>query len=164
VRGDSSRPWWREWTQPSGYVAITGALGLLAFLILNVACAVFYDPLGVDPREVGLGYGEMLVKAATGAAMLFVAVTVLLGVVLLTAVAVLDLIERVTTLDRLLRSWACQCHGTPRSLRRRGKTMPTVAPRCQGTVCTSERRTAGLSSSWPRRVIGGQCVCRLLTL
>jgi hypothetical protein len=106
VPGDSSRPWWREWAQPSGYVAITGALGLLAFLILNVACAVFYDPLGVDPREVGLGYGEMLVKAATGAAMLFVAVTVLLGVVLLTAVAVLDLLERVTTLDRLRRTEA----------------------------------------------------------
>jgi hypothetical protein len=65
-----------------------------------------YDPLGVDPREVGLGYGEMLVKAATGAAMLFVAVTVLLGVVLLTAVAVLDLLERVTTLDRLRRTEA----------------------------------------------------------
>src|SRR3954447_2764057 len=64
----------------SALPALFGLAGALAYGALSVASTIFYERLGVTPSDVGLGYGEMLVRvAAIGA---IVGATALVGVLL----------------------------------------------------------------------------------
>ena len=48
----------------SALPALVGLAGALAFAAINVASTIFYEPLGVTPSDVGLGYGELLARVA----------------------------------------------------------------------------------------------------
>src|SRR4051812_37510099 len=50
----------------SKLAAAAGVLGGVVYLLLYIACTWVYEPLGVSPSDVGLGYGELLVRAGVG--------------------------------------------------------------------------------------------------
>jgi hypothetical protein len=54
----------------SAIPAVLGVVGALSYGALNVAATTFYEPLGVTPSEVGLGYGELLARTAVVVAVL----------------------------------------------------------------------------------------------
>lgn len=70
--GDGERTrqlWWKELRDSAGAIgAVLGLLGALAYVLLAVLCTVVYGPLGVTPADVGLGYGELLLRAGVGLA------------------------------------------------------------------------------------------------
>jgi hypothetical protein len=75
--GRSLQSWLNENT--TALPALVGLAGALAFAAINVASTIFYEPLGVTPSEVGLGYGELLARVAVIVAV--VSATALVAVV-----------------------------------------------------------------------------------
>ena len=52
-----------SWVLPERVPAVLALSGLAAYVVLNVAAVIFYTPLGVSPREVGLGYTDLLAQS-----------------------------------------------------------------------------------------------------
>jgi hypothetical protein len=69
--------------------AIAGLVGLIAYVVLRIVYATFYDPLGVRPEEVGLGYLELLSQSAGSVLGLAVWFLLLASVLILAATALI---------------------------------------------------------------------------
>jgi hypothetical protein len=54
----------RRWLEPGALSAAAALVGAVVFVVLNLACVVFYTPLGVEPGDVGLGYAQLIAQAA----------------------------------------------------------------------------------------------------
>lgn len=54
------------WLTPAGITSLLAVVGLVTYIVLNTAAVIFYAPLGVTPREVGLGYSELLAQSVVG--------------------------------------------------------------------------------------------------
>lgn len=75
------------WGNPAGALAVLGALGVVGYLWVRAAAALFYGPLGVSPEDVGLRYPTVLAQAAYGAAVLLaVCLSMTLGLSVLAAI------------------------------------------------------------------------------
>ena len=66
----------------AGIGAAATTVGGVLYVLLSVISARVYDPLGVTPEQVGLGYGAMLIRAAALVLGLAAATGVLIGVAL----------------------------------------------------------------------------------
>jgi hypothetical protein len=53
----------REYAGAAGVLA--GLLGAVFYALLTLACAQVYEPLGVNPSDLGLSYGELLIRTVT---------------------------------------------------------------------------------------------------
>src|SRR5215210_6142268 len=54
------------WLTPGAATAVLAVAGVLTYLILYYGCVMAYEPLGVEPADVGLDYANLL--AGSGAA------------------------------------------------------------------------------------------------
>jgi hypothetical protein len=82
---------------PAG--ALLGATGAIVYAFFNVLCSLVYAPLDVDPGEVGLGYADLLGRAAV------VAIGVVIGLGAVAGTAVFGVSRLVETRSHL-KLWA----------------------------------------------------------
>src|ERR1044071_9834082 len=77
-QSSSDGAWWRDLL--GGLSSLLLLFGVLLYGVLGLIYARFYEPLGVDPADVGLGYASVLTHAAsiTGVALAFVGIAPLL--------------------------------------------------------------------------------------
>jgi hypothetical protein len=61
------------------YGALTGIVGGALYVFVTLLCIWVYDPLGVSPAEVGLGYGALLIRTAVALVWLIAFYLVILG-------------------------------------------------------------------------------------
>jgi len=73
---------WRRSSNPIPAVTIDSAV---VYVIVRRALSRFYDAFGVELEEVGLGYADVLARAALGVVVVFVAYFMVFGLVLLLA-------------------------------------------------------------------------------
>jgi hypothetical protein len=88
--------------------------GLLLYASLRLGAGIFYGRLGFNPEEVGLGYAEILAKAAYGL-LLFVALNVLIMLVY-------------WPLGRWIASMWIRPRGRPPLKTKRGKSLERATP------------------------------------
>jgi hypothetical protein len=72
--------------------------GAVVYVIVRRALSRFYDAFGVELEEVGLGYADVLARAALGVVVVFVAYFMVFGLVLLLAAR--EFVRRVSRIPR----------------------------------------------------------------
>jgi hypothetical protein len=82
-----SPPKERRWLRPASISAFVGIAGLLWYCVASLAAGYVYEPLGVQPREVGLSSSTLVAQATIGllATFLLLAIGVVVAMFILLA-------------------------------------------------------------------------------
>ena len=72
-RALSAGEWSQTWRNPAGLVALLVLLSIVSYAVFRLASAIFYEPFGIAPEDMGIGYPTLLAQSALGLGVLVAA-------------------------------------------------------------------------------------------